>query len=34
LVDTGYGIMGVVFGLFHTIYGLYLYATENRCPAE
>jgi len=34
LVDTGYGIMGLAFGVFHAVYGLYLFATENRSPAE
>lgn len=34
LVDLGYGIMGVVFGLLHLLYGLYLFATEKRSPAE
>ncbi len=29
MVDLGYGIMGVVFGLLHALYGLYLFATEK-----
>lgn len=33
-VDLGYAVMGVVFGLFHVVYGLYLFATEKRSPAE
>ncbi|MCU0770953.1 MAG: hypothetical protein MUE94_04155 [Verrucomicrobia bacterium] len=28
-VDLGYGLMGVAFGLLHTLYGLYLFATEK-----
>ena len=34
LVDMGYGIMGGVFGLLHTFYGVYLLATEKRSDRE
>lgn len=34
LFDLGYGIMGVVFGLLHAVYGVYLFATEKRVPAK
>jgi len=34
MADTGYTIMGIVFGLLHTVYGLYLFATEKRSRVE
>jgi hypothetical protein len=34
LADLGYGIMGGVFGLLHTLYGIYLFATEPRDRPE
>jgi uncharacterized membrane protein YiaA len=34
LADLGYLIMGLVFGLLHLLYGLYLFATEKKPAAE
>lgn len=34
LADRGYLIMGIVFGLLHVAYGIYLFATEKRTLSE
>ena len=34
LVDSGYAVMGLIFGLLHLLYGLYLFASEKRSTAE